>query len=522
MRILLLGIFCLIPSASQAEEVDELIKLLDSKDPRVRFDAARSLHWMGPKAEPATNKLLSMLGDFEAPFEYPAIQYFGPRVNDAAAEALVQIGKPALPGVIAALQCDDKYERSKVIETLGDFGPLAIEAFPHLQQIVLNDPDKWVRCDAASSISKLGEKPEIVVPFLDQLTDEDKEIFRGIVLSCLHDADPAGKLAIPILIEELKNPDPDVLSHAIISLGEFGEKAYAATDELIPLLSSDKMRWDSAGCLGFQVPVSGDVLETLAKIGPRANRAVPVLIRMTRKQQEPDTRILSTLLQIFSSDELRQSTFNSLRERLTQNDSEAARAFGDFGSDEAITSLIVALNNEYDPDSRDFLESVVNALAKQGPRANAAVPLLHNFLKQNPENFEDSSYSHIRDKKLSAIYALGEIGKAANPTLPELRRISSEKDDLWMSDAAGKRFGKLKNHHNYREVRIGPVRYNFVTDLSHRVSVTIECCPDSPFIAVPSCPIHSNPSTKITPDTTNTTNLCTRSCRDGAKGCRSE
>jgi HEAT repeat protein len=445
MRILLLGILLSLPAGLHAGEVDELIKLLDSKDSRVRFDATRSLKWMGPKAEPATDKLLLLLGDIEAPFEFPAIQYFGPRVKDAAAGALVQIGKPALPGLIAALHNQDESVRRKVIETLGDYGPIAIEAFPHLKKLLLTEKVQWVRWDAVAAISKLGEKPEIVIPFLNQLTDEeDKEIFRGIVLSCLHDADPSGKLAIPILIEELKNPDPDVLSHAIISLGEFGEKAYVATDELITLLSSDKMRWDSAYDFGFEVPVSGDALKTLAKIGPRANRAVPVLIRMTKNQKVPNIRILTTLVRISPSDDLKQIMFDSLRERLKHNDPEAAKAFGEIGSDDAITELIEVLTTDFDPNTNKFQCGATNALARQGSRAKAAVPLLHKFLKEHQATIEDDSYFMIYDRKLATVLALSEIGKDAKPALSELRKIADEKDDLWMSDAAGEAIWKIE------------------------------------------------------------------------------
>ena len=60
---------------------------------------------------------LELLGGNEAPFEN-AIQYFGPRVNDAASGALAEIGEPAVAGLIETLKSEDITIRMKAADTL--------------------------------------------------------------------------------------------------------------------------------------------------------------------------------------------------------------------------------------------------------------------------------------------------------------------------------------------------------------------------------------------------------------------
>ncbi len=141
MHILLFAILFCPLTALQAEDVSGLVKQLDSTDSRVRFDAARELTWTGAKAEPATTRLLELLGDDDAPFEH-AVQYFGPRVNDAASGALAEIGEPAVAGLIEALQSEDRMTRMKAAETLGKIGPPAARSFPMLIKFLSeSEPD---------------------------------------------------------------------------------------------------------------------------------------------------------------------------------------------------------------------------------------------------------------------------------------------------------------------------------------------------------------------------------------------
>ena len=363
MHILLFAILFCPLTAIQTEDVSDFIKQLDSADSGVRFNAARELTWMGAKAEPATARLLELLGDNEAPFEN-AIQYFGPRVNDAASGALAEIGEPAVAGLIETLKSEDITIRMKAADTLGKIGPPAARSFPMLRDLILNDPDQWVRFRGIDAIAHLGEDPEIVVPLLDQMKDDEFHSIRSAVLNSLHNADPNGTLAIPILQRELSNADPDLMANAVRGLGLYGAKSHVATEDLIKLLSTDKLRVDSYADVGYHVPVKFDVVAALGKIGPSAKNAIHALIAMAGDESEPArlTQILSAIVRIAPSENAGQQAFALLTTQLEKKSEDAATAIGEVGSDDAITLLTNALEGESSPAVLAFQTSVITAL----------------------------------------------------------------------------------------------------------------------------------------------------------------
>lgn len=446
----LVAICCLLPAAQlTADEVADLVRLLRSDKPKVRYDAARSLKGLGPKARPAIKPLVDALSDQGPPIEY-AINYFGPRVQDVASEALAEIGRPAVPELVEALCRRDKEARKHAARTLGKIGPPANDCFSVLTD-VLNDDDEWVRWDAVRAIGKVGADPREVVPLLEGVfrRRDEKYFVREAALTALYDADPEGAIVIPLLVEGLKDPNGDIVAAAAQTLGKFRAKARSAVCDLNELLSTEKRRGDAYFDVGYTSPVRIDVIRALADIGPNAAVAVPTLKRLLTGDEgnaievwghEVDTMRIwaaAALVQIVPNQPEAKEGFAYLVRMLRDGQSEAAEALSTIGSDAAITVLIQALEAEDASEYGTFRELVAKAVGEIGPPAKAAVPALRKALmEERPMHF---------GVPREAARALGEIGAPAKIAIPDLNRLR-ESDDMWLSEIADEAVRKLLAH----------------------------------------------------------------------------
>ena len=77
----------------------------------------------------------------------------------AASEALQEIGKPAIQGLIDALKNEDVQIRQSAAEILGEIGAITPEVVPSLIE-VLKDTDQQVRETAAEALARIGVKAE--------------------------------------------------------------------------------------------------------------------------------------------------------------------------------------------------------------------------------------------------------------------------------------------------------------------------------------------------------------------------
>ena len=72
-----------------------------------------------------------------------------------SSQALVKIGKPAVPALTEALHDQDHRIRNRVIHTLGKLGKTAWQAIPTLQKLRLSDPKDYIRSQAASVLKRI-------------------------------------------------------------------------------------------------------------------------------------------------------------------------------------------------------------------------------------------------------------------------------------------------------------------------------------------------------------------------------
>ena len=78
-----------------------------------------------------------------------------PTIHGAAALALAQIGAPAVPTLVGALDSDEISVRQSAIEALGEIGPEARDAVPALTQIVTTDESTAVKYAARKALASI-------------------------------------------------------------------------------------------------------------------------------------------------------------------------------------------------------------------------------------------------------------------------------------------------------------------------------------------------------------------------------
>jgi len=146
--------------------VEPLVRTLRDGDWQVREAAVEAIAEVGP---PTVDMLLRYLRDWESR-KYairtlgkindervlePLISYLkSDEFKDDATRALVDLGTPAVPKLIEALNSQDDFVKKQAILALGDIqDPLAVDPLI----VLLQDEDWLVRLTAAASLEKIGD-----------------------------------------------------------------------------------------------------------------------------------------------------------------------------------------------------------------------------------------------------------------------------------------------------------------------------------------------------------------------------
>jgi HEAT repeat protein len=271
------------PKAKAA--VPELTKLAESKRPALRMQAIMTLGEIGPDAKSASPTLIKSLSDSENSVRYAAAYAIGKiGVKDATAELTKQLdNKDRFLGMISAWAIaksnpDDKQaveravtllvgglkDPNKQVRAAAARGLFELHA-PHETVVaamgdLLADKDPAVRSNVAEAFATLGDK---AVPRLIKALENDDT--QSLAVEVIRRLGPKAKGAVPALILELKDPDPEYRREVEFAIAAIGPDAKAAVPALIDHMANDDPRVRYTACYA------------LGKIGPDAKEAVPKL-----------------------------------------------------------------------------------------------------------------------------------------------------------------------------------------------------------------------------------------------------
>jgi HEAT repeat protein len=260
------------------------------------------------KHRSALARALSNLGAPAVPGLMKALQHPVPAVRAEAAEALGRIGAKARDAVPALIECVEGLDGgvcASALTAIGDIGPEAKEAVPALEAALHSGTDTG---EAARALAQLGEAGIVVLG--EALEHEDPTVrsqatnvlewfgSRGCddspvaalpaVKRALKDKDPHVRArllrlamqlsdaptALSLVTQGLKDPDPSVRVAAVSTLGDPAIDDKTATSLLLQALGDPEQA------------VRAEAVSTLGSIEPLPDEAVPAVIKTLEDSSE--------------------------------------------------------------------------------------------------------------------------------------------------------------------------------------------------------------------------------------------
>jgi HEAT repeat protein len=383
--------------------------------------------------------------------------------NPLAKNALVRIGTSAVPALLDVLDGPGEDMQVCAAEALGRIGPGARESVPRLiraiEQPNLERNEEVMRRVAIEALGRIGPDSKAAVPILEQwlgqnVLDDDRVIVlaldkigappsellldlflrdgnynRAFELSWLG---PRAKKVIPSLRTALADKRPEVRLGAAVALTYIEPPAAEAIALLVEAL--DRPEYQDVGF--------GQVVTTLARLGPSARVAIPKLIELARKK-DPDPEVLRALVTI--SPEY-QECVPVLIEALKDEDEEvvfeASASLGLLGprarsAVPALVDLIRRASRERQPleaAGRNPRVGAIQSLGRIDPESPLVIPALLDVLKKRPKGLKkplDDAANRADDDEspIAAAKVLGSLGPRARLAVPALIDLLRNRDE---------------------------------------------------------------------------------------------
>ena len=288
------------------EAVMPLVQVLttDTSEP-VRMAALRALHTIGYRAQAAIPALAAIVtGANSTELRAQAVRVLGEMKSNTGpavdalkkavavpalqADAVTALGGIGAEAAGAAPLIRDVLEHAKTAQTrvaairaLGEIGAPAQATAPAVTPF-LSDGDRDVRAAAAYALGKM--RPPVAVAALTKALDDSVEWNRAEVAFALGqifvnpEGRAAGAVAVPALIERLKDPSVRVRKNSAYALGWSGAPAAA-----MPLIQALK---DQAGEVRGEAAMSLGTLSRYCQDSSAAGPAVEALIPVLQDNLE--------------------------------------------------------------------------------------------------------------------------------------------------------------------------------------------------------------------------------------------
>jgi HEAT repeat protein len=257
------------------------------------------------------------------------------------------------------------------IATFADEPPTKDEVAALVKQLKDNDPSK--RNKAGRALENLDSAAKDAIPVLiEALKDRQPEF--NLAPTVAKALGKIGKPAVPALIEALEVKDGKVQAYAAMALKQIGMDAKAAVPALIEVVKKYK---DPAHIARL------NSIAALGKIGPAAKDAVPLLIDISKEKPPLSAARLAAVTALGQIGPEAKAAAPTLIDLLGEEETkagplriEAARSLGLIGSasgEEAASALVALVENKKLGPARIV---AINALGQLGPTAKNAVTAL--------------------------------------------------------------------------------------------------------------------------------------------------
>jgi HEAT repeat protein len=340
-----------------------------------------------------------------------------------------------LPSLIAGLDSPKKNVRLNSANAIGNHGTGARSAAAALKALVDGEADPQVAFEAVRALTRIGAHAEL----RELLRHADQQI-RWQSLSGLAMIGPPAKKAVSELLDLLSDPQPLTRMLAAQALGEIGLESEDEMRRLVRMLrdaDEDVRQFVVCALMNLgpnSVPALEHLLEdtepiwvrtaslqALANQGPLAKAVVPKLIKLLR-DPEAELRTQSALALAAVGANAKEVLPTLLENLLDKNMQVQTSAF----------QAAITIGQE---DRRGLSSGLKIANAK----GRWAAPFVGK--KDVPGLIQKLSDKDI-GTRVAAALTLGQIGKDADPAIPQLTRLLKD-DDKQVQNAARQALAQL-------------------------------------------------------------------------------
>jgi HEAT repeat protein len=402
-----------------ARMAPELQALLTAKSDSVSRHAAFLLGKLGAPAVPRlldalreTGSRIDQIAEALAQIGRPAVGSLSKavkapesRVRRGAALALGQIRPPApgtVPKLMAGLDDADPDARAAFLTAIGYLGPRAGESVPAVRAL-LQDPSPGIRIEAVHILYESAPRDDRLLGDLRARVDDADARVQRRAIDTIRFLGAPGRKVLPAVIGKLNSPDAEVRLAAAEMIGSHGQAAAEAVPGLIALLDdpAPKIRTIAA--------------QTLGQMGKAAQPALARLSSLLGAEQvevrEAATVTLGGLE--LEAEVVRPALARALRDDKTEVRRAAMKAIQRFGPQGAIfIPDIIVLAGGKEP--LRTVERSLRRFERRGPDARS-LPELLKLLEHKEATV-----------RLLAIRYLGLAGPGAREAIPALERMRED------------------------------------------------------------------------------------------------
>lgn len=375
--IFALCIICIQSQENQNQVVQNLIKNLQSNDLDVRREAIQKLADMQENARVAIPQLLKIANDEDW------------YIKRSAAKCLGKIGKPAAEKLIALLKSGNTGDIELAFFVLSEMEeiPQVETLIPIVIDALKNTPytNTLLRLDIFKTLIKIGNKG---VPYFIREIENSQKDKQRVLFNILGHIRPVKQETVIFLMKELEHNS----YLAINALGNMEHNAKVALPMLIDIaLTGDFSAIVAINKIGMEdkyilslieklknekrLSIKNNILTILESTGPKAEKAIPVLIKMLQEKQHRNNSI---------------GVLSAIGLKAVPALIEAINSPQSFVKESAITAL-----TNMSPKPKNALSAVMSALNDQSRRvqklAVVAVAKLGGDVKDHVEILIEAS-----------------------------------------------------------------------------------------------------------------------------------
>lgn len=212
---------------------------------------------------------------------------------------VVAIGQPAIPALTQLLKEGTRTERSNVMYLLGKIKIYPAEAIPVIEKIL--DEKNVDRLHMALDLQRISpESAKAMSVIADEMKRGDSST-RMIIIRILS-LNPSVDKYLPVLLDAINDPDPDVRMMVVETCGEIGAKNKVAGAAMVPALTKALDDKRSRVC--------AQAARALGLIGEPARSAIPALQGKSGDSNEQVRKAVAIAIGLINVEKPKKSTGN--------------------------------------------------------------------------------------------------------------------------------------------------------------------------------------------------------------------